>query len=146
MVSRLGAIRIGDVLILYPQEGCRFFFRTVIINIQSLSIDVCAENIMCFISLIWPWHSLQNMRHHLNELPHKDAWIQDAQLRCAPLSCAKRGDLVREPQNAARNCCDATCWLDYFGDQAHSAQRQAVGIMLMTVSPHRADLIISNHD
>ena len=66
--------------------------------------------------------------------------------RCAPLSCTKRGDLVREPHNAARNRCDATCWLDCFGDQAHSAQRQAVHIMLMTVSPLIAVLIISKND
>ena len=46
-----------------------------------------------------------------------------AKLRCAPLSCPKRGDLVREPHNAARNRCNATCWLDHCGDQAHSAQR-----------------------
>ena len=48
MVLRISAIRIGDVLILFPQEGCRIFFRTATINIESLSIGVCAENIVCF--------------------------------------------------------------------------------------------------
>ncbi len=78
--------------------------------------------------------SKQNMRHLFNGSQHSSAWwIQDAHnpfqictvtnLRCAPLSCPKRGDLVREPHNAARNRCDATCWLDHCCDQAHSAQR-----------------------
>ena len=47
------------------------------------------------------------------------------QLRSAPLSCKKRGDIVRELDNASRNRCDATRWRDDFSDQAHSRQRQA---------------------
>ena len=61
---------------------------------------------VCF--WIWPWRSKQNMRRLFNGSQHSSAWwIQDAHtpfqictvtnLRCAPLSCTKRGDLVREP-------------------------------------------------
>jgi hypothetical protein len=48
IVSHFGAIRMGDVLILIPQEGCLIIFRTATINIKS-SIYVCAGNIMYFI-------------------------------------------------------------------------------------------------
>ena len=103
--------------------------------------------------------SKQNMRHLFNGSQHSSAWwIQDAHnpfqictvtnLRCAPLSCTKRGDLVREPHNSGRNRCDATCWLDHCGDQAHSVQRQAAAMRMMHshhANDSKAVLIISNN-
>ncbi len=59
----------------------------------------------------------------MNPSPRCAILFKYAQLRCALLSCAKRGDLVRESHNAVRNRCDATCWRDYLGDQAHSVRR-----------------------
>ncbi len=55
------------------------------------------------------------------------------QLRSAPLSCKKRGDIVCELDNASRNRCDATRWRDDFSDQAHSTQRQAMRMHLHIV-------------
>ena len=49
-------------------------------------------------------------------------------------SCEKRWDLVREPDNASRNRCDATLWRDYLSGQEHSNQRQAV-----RMHPHQAN-------
>ncbi len=40
------------------------------------------------------------------------------------------GRLVREPDNASRNRCDATRWRDNFSDQAHPTQRHAARMHL----------------
>lgn len=52
------------------------------------------------------------------------------QLRSAPLSFEKRGNIVRELDNASRNRCDATRWRDNFSGQAHPTQRHAVRMHL----------------
>jgi hypothetical protein len=121
------------------------------INIESLSIDVCTENIVCFIFEYG--HGTQcractasmNYSIRMHESKMCALLFKYAQLRCPPLSCAKRRDLVREPHNAARNHCDATFWLDHNGDQAHSVQRQAVRMHSHRANDSRAVLIISYH-
>ncbi len=122
-----------------------------IINIESFLIDVCTENIVCFIFEYG--HGAQcrtcaastNYRIRMHESKMCALLFKYAQLRCAPLSCAKRGDLAREPHNAARNRCNATFWLDHNGDHAHSVQRQAVRMHShpSCANDNRAVLIIS---
>jgi len=108
----------------------------------SIEFQVCAENILRFIFVYVNVYvngtqsqcrkcatTSTNYSIRMHESKMRAILYKYAQLRCAPLSCPKRGDLVREPHNASRNHCDATCWLDYCGDNAHSVQRQALRMM-----------------
>lgn len=104
----------------------------------SIEFQACAENILCFVFEYVNGTQTQcrkcattsmNYSIRMHESKMRKVLFKCAQLRCAPLSCPKRGDLVREPHNAARNHCYATYWLDYCGDKAQSVQRQAMRIM-----------------
>lgn len=136
IVLHRGAISVGDGLTLLLKYDAKLFaepiqFQFCVYNIlyfvlEHVHITTCPQFRQCATSST-------DCGIHMHESKMRKSVYKFIQLRSAPLSCKKRGDIVCELENASRNRCDATRWRDDFSDQAHSTQRQAMRMHLHIV-------------
>ena len=148
MVSRLGAIRIGDVLILFPQEGCRIISeqRTSISNHNRL---LFAQKILC-VSLFEYGHGTHcktcaastNYRIRMHESKMHSYDVHRYHARNVGTLCQCASLTMRREIVATRRAGLTASVIKRIPPKGK--QGACIHIMLMTVSPLIAVLIISN--